>query len=283
MTRDLHLLNADLHCHSVISDGVLRPAELARRAAENGVELWSLTDHDALAGLDEACEACRKVNLAFIPGVEISATWANRTVHIVGLNIDPANKALNAGLQSIRSARLDRAHQVAARLENMGVQGSYEGAMRYASTPQLLARTHFARYLIDQGYCKTMQEAFDRYLGDGRSGNVRVHWSRLEEAIHWIVGAGGRAVIAHPGRYTFDPTQAEAFFQAFCDMGGVGIEIVTASHQAEQYREYADVARRFGFLASRGSDFHSPSESHVDLGSLPPLPPNLKPVWHDWV
>lgn len=283
MTRIATSLNADLHCHSVISDGVLEPAVLARRAAENGVQLWSLTDHDELSGLDEARAACREVDLPFVPGVEISATWANRTVHIVGLNIDPGHEPLRQGLEAIRADRAGRARQIAQRLEQMGVEGSYEGALRYAANPQLLSRTHFARFLLEQGHCKTMQEVFDRYLGDGRSGNVRVDWARLEDAVQWIIGAGGRAVIAHPGRYVYDAIQAEAFFDVFKQLGGEGIEVVTGSHRPEQYREYAEVARRYGFLASRGSDFHAPSESHIDLGSLSDLPSGLKPVWHDWL
>jgi len=283
MTRTSHLLNADLHCHSLLSDGVLTPAELAQRAGQNGVQLWSLTDHDELSGLAEAREVCRTIDLPFIPGVEISSTWANRTVHIVGLNVDAENEALQTGLQAIRDERVSRARKLAERLEAMGVQGSYEGALRHAANPQLVSRTHFARYLVEQGYCSTMQEVFDRYLGDKRAGNVRVHWSRLEEAVGWIVAAGGRAVIAHPGRYIFDATQADAFFDAFRQMGGEGIEVVTGSHQPEQCRKYTKVAQRYGFLASRGSDFHAPGESQLDLGALPELPSGLKPVWHDWV
>lgn len=283
MTRIATSINADLHCHSRVSDGVLEPAELAGRAQRNGVEMWSLTDHDELAGLSEAASACHDMGLRFIPGVEISATWAGRTVHIVGLNIDPNNQNLKTGLQAIRAGRVERAQKIAQKLQAMGVSGSYEGALRYASNPQLLSRTHFARFLLEQGYCKSMQEVFNRYLGDGQSGNVHVHWSKLEEAVQWITGAGGRAVIAHPGRYTFDAVQADAFFEAFQQLGGEGIEVITGSHRPEQYNKYVQVALRYGFLASRGSDFHAPNESHVDLGTLPNLPDKLKPVWHDWV
>jgi len=276
-------INADLHCHSLISDGVLTPSALAQRAHEGGVQLWSLTDHDELSGINEAREACRRLNLGFIPGVEISATWAKRTVHIVGLNIDPSHEVLKQGLASIRAGRVARARRIAERLESMGIEGSYEGALRYAANPQLLSRTHFARYILEQGYCSTMQEVFDQYLGEGRAGNVRVDWARLEDAVRWIVEAGGRAVIAHPGRYSYDAIQADAFFDAFKQLGGEGIEVVTGSHRPEQYQKYAEVARQYGFLASRGSDFHAPSESHIDLGSLPELAAGLKPVWHDWI
>jgi len=281
MTR-VSPLNADLHCHSLVSDGVLTPAQLAQRAFENGVELWSLTDHDELSGLAEAGKTADELGLPFIAGVEISASWLDQTVHIVGLNIDPGNPALNSQLHTIRAGRIERGKEMARRLAKMGVPDSYEGALKYAANPQLLSRTHFARYLVDSGVCRSLQEVFDNYLGDKKGGNVRVHWCRVEEAVAWIVGAGGRAVLAHPGRYMYTPVQADALYTHFRDSGGEGIEVVTGSHWPEQYAEYASKARYYGFLASRGSDFHAPRESRIDLGKLPDLPRGLKPVWHDW-
>jgi len=279
---DTSPLNADLHCHSHFSDGVLDPAQLARRAAGNGVQLWSLTDHDELAGAAQAGQAARELGMDFVAGVEISASWAGQTIHIVGLNVDPQDAALQAGLASIRDSRVARGREIGQRLEAMGVPGSYEGALRYAANPQSLSRTHFARFLVEQGVCASMQEVFDRYLDDTGPANVRIHWSTLEQAVGWIVGAGGCAVIAHPGRYTYTPVQADALYDQFRQLGGQGIEVVTGSHRPEQYRRYADVARHYGFLASRGSDFHAPSESRIDLGCLPDLPAGLEPVWRQW-
>lgn len=276
-------INADLHCHSRISDGVLEPAVLAQRARDNGVQMWSLTDHDELSGLAEAGSAARALGMTFIPGVEVSATWAKQTVHVVGLNIDPDHPVLNQGLNGIRAGRIERAREMAQRLEALGIENSYEGALRYAGNPGLLSRTHFARYLVEQGACKTMQDVFNRYLGDGKPGYVRVHWSSLADAVSWIIQAGGRAVLAHPGRYLYTPVQFGALFDEFKLLGGEGIEVVTGSHSPDQYREYAGIAKRYGFLASRGSDFHAPAESRIDLGSMPPLAADLKPVWHDWV
>lgn len=276
-------INADLHCHSRISDGVLEPAVLAQRARDNGVQMWSLTDHDELSGLAEAGSAARALGMTFIPGVEVSATWAKQTVHVVGLNIDPDHPVLNQGLNGIRAGRIERAREMAQRLEALGIENSYEGALRYAGNPGLLSRTHFARYLVEQGACKTMQDVFNRYLGDGKPGYVRVHWSSLADAVSWIIQAGGRAVLAHPGRYLYTPVQFGALFDEFKQLGGKGIEVVTGSHSPDQYREYAGIAKRYGFLASRGSDFHAPAESRIDLGSMPPLAVDLKPVWHDWV
>lgn len=165
----------------------------------------------------------------------------------------------------------------------MGVPDSYEGALPYAANPALISRTHFARFLIEKGYCKNMQMVFDTYLGENKPGNVPVHWSSLEQAVGWIRGAGGRAAIAHPGRYSYSSMQFDALFEQFKDLGGAAIEVITGSHTPDQYVEYAGVARRYGFMASCGSDFHSLKEARLDLGDLPPLPSDLTPVWHDWI
>ena len=278
-----HAINADLHCHSRISDGVLKPAELAARAEANGVQLWALTDHDEVAGLDEAAQAAQAVGVRFIPGVEVSVTWANKTLHIVGLNIDPHAPDLIAALQEIRSGRIDRAKEIAARLESLGFAGSLEGALSYVSNPALVSRTHFARYLVDQGHCKSMQAVFSKFLGDGKPADVSVQWATLETAVRIITATGGRAVIAHPGRYSYTALQQSALFDEFKQLGGSGIEVVTGSHTREQCRQYADLARRYGFMASCGSDFHSPNEGRYDLGAIPPLPADLSPIWRDWL
>ena len=279
----LQSLNADLHCHSCISDGVLKPAELAARAHANGVQIWALTDHDEVSGLDEAAQAARSLGLRFIPGVEVSVTWANKTLHIVGLNIDRDSVDVLAALQRIRSGRVERARKIAARLESLGFPASLEGALRYVSNPALVSRTHFARHLVDQGHCKTMQAVFAKYLGDGKPADVPVQWATLETAVRLITTAGGRAVIAHPGRYTYTALQEAALFDEFKQLGGSGIEVVTGSHTSVQCREYADVARRYGFMASCGSDFHSPDEGRFDLGRIPSLPGDLEPIWRDWL
>jgi hypothetical protein len=276
-------VNADLHCHSSQSDGVLDPRELALRAARQGVQVWSLTDHDELSGLTAAGAAANEQGLQFIPGVEVSVTWMNRTIHIVGLNIDPANIQLVNGLQEVRRRRADRARAMGDKLEKLGFPGCYEGALSYAGNALLLSRTHFARFMLDQGYCKRLQQVFDSYLGEGKPGFVGVQWASLQQALGWIHAAGGVAVVAHPGRYRFSSTQFSELFDAFRDLGGQAIEVVTGSHYPEQYIEYAKIARRYGFLASRGSDFHSPEESRIDLGQLPQLPSGVEPVWSAWL
>jgi len=276
-------VKVDLHCHSLMSDGVLAPDQVAARAHANGVQMWALTDHDEVSGVAQAREAALGMGMQFITGVEISVTWSGHTVHLVGLNFDEHDPVLNAGLAGIRGGRAVRARKMADKLTSLGIPGSYEGALPYAGNPDLISRTHFARFLVDSGYCKSMQGAFDKYLADGGPGYVPMYWSSLENAVGWIVGAGGRAVIAHPGRYLYTPMQFDALFDEFKELGGTGIEVVTGSHTPDQYAHYAKVAKRYGFLASAGSDFHSPSEGKTDLGGIPPLPAGLQPVWHDWL
>jgi predicted metal-dependent phosphoesterase TrpH len=279
---DYTALNIDLHCHSTVSDGILPPAEVARRAHANGVDVWALTDHDEVGGLAEAGATAHELGMRFITGSEVSVTWCGQTVHIVGLGFDPANTALVEGLRRTRAGRADRARRMADRLAEMGMPGAYEGAIPLAGNPELVSRTHFARYLVQAGYCPDVQTVFNKFLGDDCPGHVPMQWAKLSDAIGWIRGAGGRAVIAHPGRYKYSILQFEALFDEFLQLGGEGIEVVTGSHTADEARHYAGVARRFGFLASRGSDFHSSTESKADLGALPPLPDDLTPVWHDW-
>ncbi|MFZ9163218.1 MAG: 3',5'-nucleoside bisphosphate phosphatase [Polynucleobacter sp.] len=272
-------INADLHCHSVVSDGTLSPEELALRAHQNGVHLWSLTDHDVLGGQARAQDAALNLGMEYVSGVEISISWMGQTVHIVGLGFDPSNVTLQDGLRATRDGREERARQMAAQLAQIGIENSYEGALKFAGNPELIARTHFARYLVEQQVCRDMDEVFRKYLVAGKPGYVSHRWASLDQAVDWITGAGGEAVIAHPGRYRLNAMQMDELYARFKDLGGAGIEVVTGSHSPDQYQTYAEVAMRYGFLASRGSDFHDPQESDIDLGQLPHLPEHLTPIW----
>lgn len=272
----------DLHCHSLASDGALAPADVARRAAANGVQVWALTDHDEVCGLDEAERTALELGMCFVNGVEISVTWAGRTVHIVGLAFDRRHPVLLAGLEDIRRNRTDRAVRIGEKFAELGIPGTYEGALALAGNENLLSRTHFARFLAQHGHVETVQQAFDRYLHDDGPAQVPMKWATLEQSVAWIKAAGGVAVIAHPGRYRYSPVQFDGLFSTFRDLGGEAIEVVTGSHRPEQYAEYESVARHYGFRASCGSDFHSQAESRADLGSLPRLPASLVPVWQDW-
>jgi predicted metal-dependent phosphoesterase TrpH len=272
-------LNADLHCHSSVSDGTLEPEALAARAKANGVQLWALTDHDEVGGQHRAMAAAAGLGLPYLPGVEISVTFAGVTVHIVGLGFDPDDTTLVAGLAATRGGRRERALEMAEGLARAGVPDAFEGALKYVGNPELISRTHFARHLVDTGVCQDTHEVFRRFLVDGRPGHVPHRWARLGDAVAWITGAGGIATIAHPGRYKLTPTEEYALFSEFKAHGGEAVEVVTGSHTPSEYVRYAETAREFGLYASRGADFHSPEESHTDLGALPDLPTTLTPVW----
>ena len=275
----MHLTNADLHSHSNVSDGTLSPEALAQRAHTQGVELWALTDHDEVSGLHRARRAALALGMDWLGGVEISVSFAGETVHIVGLGVDPDDAALQAGLAATRGGRRERAQRMADGLAQVGVQGAFDGALRYVSNPDLISRTHFARFLVQTGVCSSTHEVFGRFLTEGKPGYVPHAWAKLGDAVRWILGAGGLAVIAHPARYKFSPSAEYALFSEFVHHGGRGVEVMTGSHSEPERLRYADTALEFGLLASRGSDFHSPTESRTDLGSLPDLPGRLSPVW----
>jgi predicted metal-dependent phosphoesterase TrpH len=274
-----HLVNADLHSHSTASDGTLSPGALAARAHAQGVELWALTDHDELAGQAEARDAAKALGMDYLTGVELSVSFIGRTVHVVGLGFDLDDPTLVAGVRAVRDGRRDRARRMGEALAARGIPGAYEGALRLAGNPDLIARTHFARFLVEAGHCSDLHDVFSRYLADGLPGHVPHDWASLRDAVAWITGAGGEAVIAHPARYRFTPTQEYALFTEFVGFGGRGVEVLCGSHTDAERRSYADLAQEFGLLASRGSDFHGPGESRTELGALPDLPGRLTPVW----
>jgi len=274
-----NILNADLHCHSVVSDGTLSPEALAERAKTNGVELWALTDHDEIGGQHRAAAAARAQGMAYLTGTEISVTFAGETVHIVGLGFDPDDVKLKQGLYNTRNGREQRAKEMSDSLAKVGIHGAFEGALKFVGNPELISRTHFARHLVESGICKETNEVFRKYLTEGKPGYVPHRWATLKDAVTWITEAHGIAVIAHPGRYNFSVNAEYALFTEFKAHGGRGVEVVTGSHSKQEYVKYAETAKEFGLAASRGSDFHSPIESRTDLGALPFLPGELTPVW----
>ncbi|HNC27923.1 3',5'-nucleoside bisphosphate phosphatase [Accumulibacter sp.] len=273
------VLNCDLHCHSICSDGLLPAESVARRAAANGVDLLALTDHDSLDGLTAARAVAEEAGMAFVNGVEVSIEWGGLQIHILGLNFDAADARLDSGLAAIRSGRIERAQRMAADLERVGLYGTFDGAMALAANPSLISRSHFARHLIESGVCKDMRSVFEAYLIPGRPGYVEHRWATLADSLDWIHGAGGVAAVAHPGRYRLSRADMRRFLGEFKDRGGAAIEVMSGSHTPEHIEVYSRLAREFGFLASRGSDFHGPNESYIDLGRLPSLPDGLEPVW----
>ena len=263
----------------MVSDGTLTPEALAARAKANGVQLWALTDHDEIGGQARAMAAAKAEGMKYLTGVEISITFAGKTVHIVGLGFDHTNEALVQGLRNTRGGRAERAKEMSDGLAKVGIHGAFEGALKYAGNHELISRTHFARFLVETGVCKDTYEVFRKYLTDNKPGFVPHRWASLENAVKWITQAGGVAVIAHPARYGFTANEEYALFTEFKIHGGRAVEVITGSHSSADALRYADTALEFELAASRGSDFHSPDESHTDLGTLPWLPGQLTPVW----
>lgn len=272
----------DLHSHSTASDGLLSPQDLVSRAALQGVDVLALTDHDETRGVAEAAGAARGHGIEVVAGVEISVSWTGRTVHVVGLRVDPACPTLVAGLAANRSGRGERASRMAESLAGVGIGGALEGARALAQNEELISRTHFARFLVGKGYVKDVKTVFKKFLVRGKPGYVSHQWAGLAEAVAWIREAGGQAVLAHPGRYEMGKEKMSLLMAEFKDVGGVGLEVVTGSHTPDQVPIYAAHAEHFGFLASVGSDFHAPGEGGRELGRLMALPGGCRPIWQDW-
>ena len=277
--RSSAVFNCDLHCHSTCSDGLLPAAEVAQRAARNAVDLLALTDHDSLDGLAAARAAAAAAGMSFVNGVEISIEWQALQIHILGYAFDSTDPALQAGLAGIRSGRVERAQRMSAELEKVGISGAFDGAMRYAANPSLISRAHFGRYLVESGVAKDLRSVFESYLIPGKPGYVDHRWATLADSLGWIDAAGGVAAVAHPGRYKLSRSEMRRFLGEFKDLGGQAVEVVSGSHTQEHVDTFARYAREYGFMASRGSDFHGPGESYFDLGQLAALPDGLKPVW----
>lgn len=270
----------DLHCHSKVSDGLLSPAEIVRLARANGCTLLALTDHDHTGGLAEARAEAQKCGIRLINGVEISVTWRKRTVHIVGLDFDDNHENLQNLLAQVREGRLKRLEAIAAKLEKKGISGAYEGALALAANPEMVSRTHIAEFLINAGHVRNKQQAFAKYLGDGKPASVAHEWADLAGAVAAVNGAGGLAVIAHPMRYGFSATAKRNLFEEFKALGGAGIEVHSGNCGKNDRLNYALLAERYGLLASAGSDFHRPGDYGGGiLGACPELPAHCKPVW----
>ena len=274
-------MQVDLHSHSTASDGMLSPSQLVLHARTEGVAMLALTDHDSTAGIEEAVQTAQAVRLRLVPGVEVSATWGQEVIHVVGLNIDAAHAELQQGLAGLRDFRDWRAQEIARKLARHGIASAYEGARAYAQG-SIVGRSHFARFLVEQGHARTVHEVFKSFLVRGKPGYVPGQWASLEQAVSWITGAGGQAVLAHPARCKLGSQQFVTMLSQFKDCGGTGIEVVSGSHTADDCVNMARYAKRFGLLASAGSDYHGPESSWIELGRLPLLPVGCRAIWETW-
>ncbi|MDH3326963.1 MAG: PHP domain-containing protein [Gammaproteobacteria bacterium] len=272
----------DLHCHTLFSDGTLSPTDLVIRAKEKGVHYLALTDHDETSGLDEAQAKADEIKLNLIHGVEVSVSWDNnQTIHIVGLNIDKENEALQQGLAEIRQERVRRAKKIASKLEKAGIPNVWRDVVEQNGF-EALTRTHFGRFLLEHNHVKDMKEAFKKWLGRKGRAHVTGHWVPMKDAVEWITQAGGQAVIAHPVRYGMTNRKLEKLVLDFKDAGGIGLEVIGNRYSSAERAAMASLARRFDLLASVGSDFHAPGNPYIELGRNLGLPEHVKPIWHDW-
>ncbi|MCK9605719.1 MAG: PHP domain-containing protein [Methylomonas sp.] len=268
----------DLHCHSTASDGALAPAEVVRRAHQQGVTALALTDHDTTAGLQEAAQAAEDCGIRLIPGIELSAIYANQCLHIIGLNIDAEQPILTEGLIKQQALRQQRALKMAEKLQKKGIAGAYEAVVQAAGNGEI-TRSHFADFLVAHGHVDNQQDAFDRYLSKGKPAFVATQWASLEDVVGWIRSAGGIAVLAHPLRYKLSFKWMNKALAAFKLAGGQGVEVVTGRASLDDIRLSVQLLRNHQLLASVGSDFHTPENQWVELGRLAPLPAEAEPVW----
>jgi predicted metal-dependent phosphoesterase TrpH len=272
-------MKADFHCHSYFSDGSLSPTELIALAHQAGVTDLALTDHDTLDGLAEAQTAADQMGVRLIKGIELSCTWEKQLIHIVGLNVDPSNRALKTGVKQNKQRRLDRADAMLEDFEQHDIflRESVANLIKGRSVP---TRPHFAQALVDQGYAKDKKQAFKRYLVKGKPGYIPMAWPDIEQIGAWITAAGGVGVLAHPNRYKLTRTKLSRLISDMIKAGIEGIEVSTSTTDKQQSAMLADLAKQFGLFASIGSDFHSKDQPWARLGGAVDLSKELKPVWN---
>jgi predicted metal-dependent phosphoesterase TrpH len=268
----------DFHCHSTASDGALSPSALLYRAHQQGVNVLALTDHDTTMGLREARACAADLGIRFVNGIELSSSWQNKCLHIIGLNIDPDYAPLASATTQLRISRLERAVKIAEKLEKKRITGSLE-AVQKAAGDGMITRSHFADFLLSQFHVSTQQEAFDRYLAKGKPAYVSTTWADMTLAVQWIKESGGIAVLAHPLRYQLTASWMKRLLTAFKDAGGLGIEVITGRTNPDEIKLLANYASSFGLAGSVGSDFHNPNNPWLELGRLAPLPDTVQPVW----
>ncbi len=274
-------LTIDLHTHSTASDGSLSPTELVQHASAAGINVLALTDHDDTEGVAEAQKEAVNHGITLIPGVEMSVTWRGRSIHLVGLNIDPEYQPLQDLLAKTRAFRNWRAEEIDRRLSKKGIHGAYDWVKKRAKG-KILSRTHFAQFLVEQGKAKSVSDVFNHYLKTNKPGYVPGQWASLDNALSVLIGSGGKVVIAHPARYKLTMTKLNELIDQFRAAGGHGLEVISGSHSRDDSFRMASVAKKRGLLASVGSDFHDPERPWIALGKLPQLPDGCRPIWHDW-
>ncbi|MDN2655661.1 PHP domain-containing protein [Cobetia sp. 14N.309.X.WAT.E.A4] len=280
---DIEVPDIDLHMHSTASDGGMAPAELVALVARRGVSRMSLTDHDSMEGIFEAQQAASAHGVTLLPGCELSVRWRNQTIHLVALMPEGAGDALSAGLRQQHDARERRSHEIAARMEKLGLSDAMQRAREQAtlsgSGDRPLSRPDFARALVEAGLARDLQDAFKRHLGSGQKGDVKAHWPEMEEAVGWIRADGGVAVMAHPMRYKLTRTKRGELLRDFICAGGEAAELVSGFQNIDRARDLARQLDELGLYASVGSDFHFPGGPLAPGSMSPPPRTRVPPVW----
>ncbi len=268
---------ADFHCHTNLSDGSLSPEELIQLAVKHNVTHLAITDHDTTKGYENAIPFAEQTRVQLISGAEISCQWQKHTIHIVGLEMDVNNKQLQAGLERNQQIRLKRAEAIDEKA--MKRFGSLLDKIKPKLKEGMIGRNHFAQELIAQGIVKDQNQAFNKYLKQGRPLYAPVIWPELVEVVKWIVDAGGIAVIAHPHIYKITKNKLNQMIVDFKQAGGKAIEVVCQPRVCSEQIGMADRAKRHGLYASLGSDFHRPEHTWRGLGWLAPMPDGVEPIW----
>lgn len=271
----------DLHCHSHFSDGLLSPQNLLDKAAEAGVTMLALTDHDTIAGLELLQQATNVASITLINGIEFSTRWKKCDVHVLGLNIDPVNPALIDLIARQNDNRKQRAVQMSEKMRVLGVDDAFEKASQIAGHDRI-GRPHLAQVFINEGKARDMPTAFKRYLGRGKPAYVATPWATFTEVVEAIHAAGGHAVLAHPLKYKLTRTKLHELVTDFKGVGGDALEVVSGETTSTQAQELAGLCLRYQLLSSTGSDYHGGALSRVFLGRQRELPLNCTPVWHQW-
>jgi predicted metal-dependent phosphoesterase TrpH len=275
-------MDVDLHCHSTASDGALAPALVVARAFERGVRLLALTDHDTLDGLDEAHAAAQALGMQLVNGIELSCTWGGATIHVLGYAFNRDAPALQQAIAELHEGRWLRAAEIGKRLEAKGMPGALDGAramqQELGDSGNAPARPHFADFLVRSGYVKDRAEAFRKWLGSGKLGDVKQHWPELTQAVDTLRRAGAWVSLAHPWQYDFTRSKRRKLIAEFVGAGGHSLEVVNGMQPAEQVGSLAILAREFGMFVTAGSDFHAPGQ-WSELGVYRPVPEDLPPLW----
>ncbi len=273
-------MKVDLHTHTSASDGALSPQQLVQQAGALGIDLLSITDHDTTEAYNRL-ETANSSSTILIPGIEFSTEWKKVGIHIVGLKIQLGSDAIRSGVSRQHQARQTRARLIAEKLAKLGIENSWD-AVNIIAAGSVIGRPHFAQFLIESGVVRDMNQAFDKYLGAGKAGDVKQFWTPFAQIIQWIRDAGGIAVLAHPHKYKMTRTKLSALLDDFSGAGGEAMEVISGQQTMDVTRNLVTLCQHKKLLASCGSDFHRPGQPWSQLGKVASLPPGCKTVWESW-